>query len=952
MKNTNRLILLGGLLLSSINYGFAQNGAVSLGSIESFSEGIKKQVSTQKNQRTGQLSLMQKVSEKEQFSLDINTKKVAAGNQYLAGAVKGHTSGSFFIHVDGNKLNGNIILKKEKKAYKYFSDEKGNAYIENVDIDKVLCIDYTSQAANASADAPVAQQISAVVADLQSYPGARGCILLDFDGQYVAGTPWNNGNPINAAPSGMSDDAIREAWELISEDYRPFNVNITTNEAVFNSYPRNMRMRCIFTPTNTAAPGAGGVAYISSFRWDDDTPCWVFILSGKAGGEAASHEIGHCFGLGHDGRISPSEGYFAGHGDWAPIMGVGYYKNVSQWSRGEYNSANNKEDDLAKISSAEMAVGYRNDNAGNSMAAAANLSVDGSGNVNHSGIIERNNDLDYFAFNSGNGTISLNVNTVYRHGDLDIQVKLFNASGALIGVYNPAGLNASFSATVGQGKYYIEIDGVGAGNPATDGYSDYSSLGSYFITGKIPVPVNNNNTSGIATFYRDCNFSGTAVGLEAGDYTLAQLNSRGILNDDISSLRVGGGYEVVLYENDNFSGASVVISSAFGCLVDNGWNDRASSLRIRTNGVTNLAGVFTLQNRHSGLYADIAGISTANGAKLIQWNYTGATNQQFEFVHLGGGVYRVTAKHSGRVLDIADNSMANGAALQQWDNFNAANQQFIVKTTGDGFYKLYAKSSNKIVEVNNFSTTPGEKVQQWDDANQATGQWKLVPVSPSYSTLIQAENYSAMNGVQTESTTDAGGGLNVGWIDANDWMAYNSINFPVSGNYLIEYRVASVSGGKLSSDLNGGSIVLGAVNVPATGGWQSWTTVSQTVYINAGTYNFGVFAATGGWNLNWIKITLKPAGAAIATEEVVTSVQNIMNGEVLRLFPNPATETLFVQGAKMSEGVIVIMDNLGRQVMELNAGQETIDVSSLSPGMYSLILKNNSGITSQRFIKK
>jgi beta-glucanase (GH16 family) len=121
-----------------------------------------------------------------------------------------------------------------------------------------------------------------------------------------------------------------------------------------------------------------------------------------------------------------------------------------------------------------------------------------------------------------------------------------------------------------------------------------------------------------------------------------------------------------------------------------------------------------------------------------------------------------------------------------------------------------------------------------------------------FSLQREAESFSGMNGVQTEACTE--GGQNVGFIEAGDWMAYNNITIPASGSYTIRYRVASPSGSVLSSDLNAGSTVLGNVNIPATGGWQNWTTVSQTVFLNAGTYSFGIFAQQGGWNINWFSI--------------------------------------------------------------------------------------------------
>ena len=83
-----------------------------------------------------------------------------------------------------------------------------------------------------------------------------------------------------------------------------------------------------------------------------------------------------------------------------------------------------------------------------------------------------------------------------------------------------------------------------------------------------------------ATFYKDCNYAGAAVGLPAGNYTLSQLIARGIVNDDISSLQVQSGYTVVLYWDDNFLGATLTKTASDACLVDDGWNDKVSSVKI------------------------------------------------------------------------------------------------------------------------------------------------------------------------------------------------------------------------------------------------------------------------------------------------------------------------------------------------------------------------------------
>jgi hypothetical protein len=957
MKNNYRLSLTFLVFLAFSGFVAAQT---SLGSSKSFMNTLKKELTNSAaSKSTDKTILLQ--AEKTSFNGKINFKESNASSEFLIGEIKNIAESSFYIKVKDKSLEGHILLKKTKEAYKYFSDAQGNAFVEKVDINTLVCIDYKNLPTkeNTTSKTAAAAEIAPALLDLQSLPGAAGCVMLDFDGYYMpAGNLWNNGNAINAAPSGMNDAAVQQHWEVVSEDYRPFNVNVTTNEAVFNSYPKNRRMRVVVTPTNTAAPGAGGVAYIGSFNWDNDVPCWVFITSGKSGGDASSHEVGHTFDLGHDGRTSPAEDYFLGLDgtSWAPIMGAGYYRPVVQWSKGEYNNANNKQDDVAIIASAKFGVGYRGDDYGNNIASAATLDYNSSGQINQkNGIISSEADYDFFSFTTGGGNVSINANTVSRDGNLHLLIRLFNSAGTEMGTYwnsDPFALNASMNVNLPAGKYYIGVDGTGAGNAGSGGYSAYGSIGSYSITGTIPPGGNISPSTDVITVYKDCNYTGFSGGLTIGDYNLARLNSLGVLNDDISSLRITQGYQAILYQDDNFGGASTVINSDNSCL-NTTWNDKVSSIRVIANGTTTLGNqTFFLQNRNSGLYMDVWNSSMSNGSGINQGGLNSGNNQKFTFTHLGDGMYKIIANHSGQSMDVNNFNKANGARVEQYPYNGTTNQQFILVSTGDGFYKIIARHSGRIVEVAGASTASGAIVQQWDNNNQTCGQWKLIATTTSQtSTLIQAEDYSAMSGIQVEPTTDTGGGSNVGYTETGDWMAYNNINFPTTGSYLIEYRVASgVTGGRLSSDLNGGTIILGNVDIPNTGGWQNWQTVTQTVNVNAGTYNFGIYIQNTGMNINWIRIT--KIGNAAATAAVAAISPEEKTGEnILNIYPNPVSDVLSFT-TDVTGGKINIIDSQGAVIGSQNAAENSLNVSNLKQGIYFIVLEKDGQKTIKRFIKK
>ena len=123
---------------------------------------------------------------------------------------------------------------------------------------------------------------------------------------------------------------------------------------------------------------------------------------------------------------------------------------------------------------------------------------------------------------------------------------------------------------------------------------------------------------------------------------------------------------------------------------------------------------------------------------------------------------------------------------------------------------------------------------------------------------IEAEKYVNFSGVQTESTKDAGGGIDVGWIDNGDWMDYK-INVAATGTYTVKFRVASgVSGGKFQLKKSDGTVLYSGT-VPNTGGYQTWQTVTGSVSLTAGEQIVRLQStANPVWNTNWMEFTSSP----------------------------------------------------------------------------------------------
>ena len=331
---------------------------------------------------------------------------------------------------------------------------------------------------------------------LSSLPSATATIYLDFDGQTVTGSLWNNGLPILCAAPSLTDAQISEIFNRVSEDYRPFNINITTDSLKFLAAPLTQRIRIIITPTSSWKPNVGGISYIGSFTWGDDTPAFVFSdrlgpNNAKYIAECCSHESGHTVGLSHqskyDVNCNLTETYNTGNGTgetgWAPVMGNSYGKNMTGWNDGPtpYGCANTQ-DNLSIITSTNGFT-YRTDDYSDSM--NTNSFMPGNNSFSVNGIISTGTDKDVFKFSFSQMTtihidaLPFNIGTGNNGSNLDVKILLYNETQTLLRTYDPTTtMGITIDTSLKVGTYYFVLDGTGNAFA-----SNYGSLGAYSFTG-------------------------------------------------------------------------------------------------------------------------------------------------------------------------------------------------------------------------------------------------------------------------------------------------------------------------------------------------------------------------------------------------------------------------------------------------------------------------------------
>lgn len=215
-----------------------------------------------------------------------------------------------------------------------------------------------------------------------------------------------------------------------------------------------------------------------------------------------------------------------------------------------------------------------------------------------------------------------------------------------------------------------------------------------------------------------------------------------------------------------------------------------------------------------------------------------------------------------------------------------------------------------------------------------------LPVMYTIPAKIEAENYYQQSGLTAETCSE--GGQNMGYTNSGDYLDYLII-VKKTNTYSVQFRVAAQNrGGVIELQLfddNNSKTILGTFNVPATGGWQNWTTINGTIQLTEGHYRLRIYIKSPEFNLNWFAIN------------EYTRVARIEQSETFRIFPNPCRDKLSIVYQPVVGNIQLLINDLqGKTFASQTFGQTTssdvytLDVSFLREGLYVVNILNGTRI--------
>jgi endoglucanase len=229
------------------------------------------------------------------------------------------------------------------------------------------------------------------------------------------------------------------------------------------------------------------------------------------------------------------------------------------------------------------------------------------------------------------------------------------------------------------------------------------------------------------------------------------------------------------------------------------------------------------------------------------------------------------------------------------------------------------------------------------------GVTNTLPLHYAIPGKIQAEDFFVNQGLVAEACADEGSGFDMGFTNIGDFLKYR-IRVAEDGKYTINARVAcKTQAGKLlfEQTTDEGTVLNSAtINVPVTGGWQSWTTVTEKITLTKGTGVLRVQIQQPEFNFNWFDFP------------VISSVEKKSHGS-LNVFPNPVENILNLELPDDMRGynnTLSIRNASGAIVKKIErAGTEdvrSINLTGFATGMYLIEIETKHQRLTSKFLVK